>query len=262
MLVVRSLGIPHEQGTFGLLIRGPTRVVQLIAVPFQLHHLFWTRCADRAIIARMTTNPVIEEKLNAFTHSVGTGLSIAGLTVLLSLTIETRSPLLITTAVVYGSAQIILYLSSALTHGFHDIPGVHYYLRIFDQVSIYLLIAGTYTPITLIPLAGHGGQVMFILEWALAAAGIALKLFIFRKKHILSDLLYIPMGWMILFLLPAMLRHLPAGLVITVISGGVIYTAGVFFYLSRRIPYSHVLWHLSVLAGSITFFAGYLRYIY
>jgi len=89
-----------------------------------------------------------------------------------------------------------------------------------------------------------------------------LKLFIFRKKHILSDLLYIPMGWMILFLLPAMLRHLPAGLVITVISGGVIYTAGVFFYLSRRIPYSHVLWHLSVLAGSITFFAGYLRYIY
>ncbi len=210
----------------------------------------------------MTYNPVIEEKLNAFTHSVGAGLSVAGLAVLLSLTARTGSPLLITTAVVYGSTQILLYLSSALTHEFHDFPGAHYYLRIFDQVSVYLLIAGTYTPVTLISLAGRGGRVMFILEWVLAAAGIVLKLFIFRKKHILSDLLYIPMGWMIVFLLPAMLRHLPAGLVLTVLTGGVIYTVGVLFYLSKKIPYSHVLWHLCVLAGSVTFFVGYLRFIY
>lgn len=210
----------------------------------------------------MTNNPVIEEKLNAFTHGVGTGLSIAGLAVLINLTAGNRSPLLIATAVVYGSAQILLYLSSALTHEFHDVPEAHYYLRIFDQISVYLLIAGTYTPVTLISLAEHGGRVMFVLEWVLAAAGIFTKMFIFRKKHILSDLLYIPMGWMIIFLLPAMLRYLPAGLMITVLTGGVIYTAGVIFYLSKKIPYSHVLWHLCVIAGSVTFFVAYLRYIY
>jgi hemolysin III len=129
-------------------------------------------------------------------------------------------------------------------------------------VSVYLLIAGTYTPVTLVSLAGRGGLVMFVLEWTLAAAGIFTKIFIFRKKHILSDLLYIPMGWMIIFLLPAMFQHLPAGLVASVLTGGVIYTGGVFFYLSKKIPYSHVLWHLCVIAGSVTFFVAYLRYIY
>jgi hemolysin III len=213
----------------------------------------------------MTTNTHIEEKLNAFTHSLGTGLSIAALLLLVSKALNASAPastqLLLSTALIYGTTQILLYLSSALTHEFYDLPQAHYYLRIFDQVSVYLLIAGTYTPVTLISLAGSGGLVLFGLEWALAVLGILLKLFIFREKHIISDLLYIPMGWMILFVLPALLE-LPTGLIISIFTGGIIYTAGVTFYLSRRIPYSHVLWHLCVIAGSVSFFIGYVRYVY
>jgi len=210
----------------------------------------------------MLHNHLIEEKLNAFTHGSGTGLAIAGLIILLNRTIPTGSVLLISTAAVYGGTQILLYLSSALTHEFHDVPQAHYYLRIFDQISVYLLIAGTYTPVTLVCLAGLGGIVLCTVEWSLAAAGIILKLAVFRKKHIVTDLLYIPMGWLILLLLPAMLRSLPAGLTVSVFSGGAVYTIGVLFYLSKRIPYAHVLWHLSVMTGSIIFFLGYLRFVY
>ena len=209
----------------------------------------------------MTTNPHIEEKLNAFTHSVGTGLALAALVVLTGRALDSGSRLLVITALVYGFSQIVLYLSSALTHEFYDLPRAHYYLRIFDQISVYLLIAGTYTPLTLVTLSGRGGMVLCALEWGLAALGIFSKLFIFQKKSIVSDLLYIPMGWMLIFVLPAIL-DLPSGLILSIIIGGITYTGGVTFYLSKRIPYAHVLWHLCVIAGSVSFFVGFLRYVY
>jgi len=209
----------------------------------------------------MTTNPHVEEKLNAFTHSVGTGLALAALVVLTGRALDSGSKLLVITALVYGFSQILLYLSSALTHEFYDLPRAHYYLRIFDQISVYLLIAGTYTPLTLVTLSGRSGIVLCALEWGLATLGIFSKLFIFRKKSIVSDLLYIPMGWMLIFVLPAIL-DLPPGLILSIIIGGITYTGGVAFYLSKNIPYAHVLWHLCVIAGSISFFVGFLRYVY
>lgn len=209
----------------------------------------------------MTTNSHVEEKLNAFTHSVGTGLAIAALLVLTNRALGSGSRLLVTTALVYGISQILLYLSSALTHEFYNLPRAHYYLRIFDQISVYLLIAGTYTPITLISLSGREGRALCVLEWSLAAIGIFSKLFLFRKKNIVSDLLYIPMGWMLVLVIPAIL-DLPFGLIISIVIGAITYTGGVAFYLSKNIPYAHVLWHLCVIAGSVSFFVGFLRYVY
>ena len=102
---------------------------------------------------------------------------------------------------------------------------------------------------------------MCALEWGLAALGIFSKLFIFRNKNIVSELLYIPMGWMLVLVLPAIL-DLPLGLIISIVIGAVTYTGGVAFYLSKSIPYAHVIWHLCVLAGSVSFLVGFLRYVY
>jgi hemolysin III len=141
-----------------------------------------------------------EEKLNAFTHNVGAGLSIGGLIFLLYLTKESDS----TTAMhyvsfsLYGAFQILLYLSSGLTHMFTDKPHVHGVMRIIDQASIYLLIAGTYTPIALITLRGPWGWSVFGVIWGMALIGIIVKISMGKQKHLISDLFYLPMGWTII----------------------------------------------------------------
>ncbi len=205
---------------------------------------------------------VYEERLNAFTHSVGTGLAIAALTVLVIQAKEHGGRLYPAAFLVYGISQILLFLFSALTHLFADLPEIHRRLRVVDQISVYLLIAGTYTPITLIAMQGHGGNALFMLIWGLAFLGILSKLFLFRRKNLFSDLLYVPMGWMILFFLPTALELFPSGLIISILTGGALYTFGVIFYVSKKIPCSHVIWHLFVLAGSITFFRSFLLYLF
>lgn len=228
----------------------------------------------------MKTNSCIEERLNAWTHAVGLGLAVAALFVVVGRVVGGASGmepgggfaageetgraagLLLLSGLIYGISQVLLYLSSSLTHQFQDFPRAHYYLRIFDQIAVYLLIAGTYTPVTLVSLRGQGGMILFVLEWILAVLGILSKLLFFREKNIFSDLLYLPMGWMILVLLPAVLRTLPAGLIVAIFAGGGIYSLGVFFYISKKIPYSHVIWHLFVLGGSVSFFTGYVRYVF
>lgn len=206
----------------------------------------------------MTDTRVLEERLNAFTHSAGFGLAAAALAVMTALSVQSGSALQLTAFLIYGISQVLLYLSSALTHLFSDMPKAHYRLRVFDQVSVYLLIAGTYTPITLLAMREHGGLVLFAIEWALALLGIVSKLFIFREKNIVSDLFYIPMGWLILFFLPTALDVFPRSLLVSVFTGGFLYTFGVIFYVTRKVPFSHVIWHLFVIAGSVSFFAGYL----
>ncbi len=212
--------------------------------------------------AYMENGKIIEERLNAFTHSVGTGLAIAALPVLMIQAADHGGRLYPAAFLIYGISQILLYLSSALTHLFVDMPGIHRRLRVVDQISVYLLIAGTYTPITLIAMRDHGGNTLFLLIWGLAFLGILSKLFLFRRKNIFSDLLYIPMGWMILFFLPAAIELFPRGLLYSILTGGAFYTFGVLFYLSKKIPCAHVLWHLFVLAGSITFFRSFVIHLF
>ncbi|MBB6480280.1 PAQR family membrane homeostasis protein TrhA [Spirochaeta isovalerica] len=203
-----------------------------------------------------------EEKLNALTHNIGAGLSIGGLVFLLYLTGQSGGTATHFVAFsLYGAFQILLYLSSGLTHLFTDKPHIHGVIRVVDQTSIYLLIAGTYTPVALIALKGAWGWSIFGVIWGMAILGIAFKLIMGRKKHIISDLFYIPMGWTIVVALRPLMRAAPPGLLMWVAIGGGCYTVGVFFYLIKKIPYAHVLWHLFVLGGSISFYLGFIKYL-
>lgn len=203
-----------------------------------------------------------EEKLNALTHNVGAGLSIAGLVFLLYLTgLREGTAIHYVSFSLYGSFQILLYLSSGLTHMFTDKPHIHGVIRVVDQASVYLLIAGTYTPVALIALDGPWGWSIFGVIWGMALLGITVKLLLGRRKHILSDLFYVPMGWTIIVAIKPMMDMAPRGLLFWVAIGGTCYTVGVVFYLLKKIPYSHLLWHLFVLGGSISFYLGFAKFL-
>lgn len=203
----------------------------------------------------------IEEIFNSITHAIGAGLAIAGLTALIMLTNEDPTPWKYASFIVYGVSQILLYMSSALVHSFASLPHIRYYLRIVDQSFVYLLIAGTYTPVTLLLLRGTWGWVVFGVIWTFALIGIILKSTVFRTHHIITDLLYIPMGWTVLIALRPLLEVAPAGFLYWMLAGAVCYTGGVAFYAWRRLPFSHTLWHLCVIGGSVSFFMGFSLYL-
>ncbi len=203
-----------------------------------------------------------EEKLNALTHNIGAGLSIAGLVFLLYLTkLREGTCMHYVSFSLYGAFQILLYLSSGLTHSFTDKPKIHEVLRITDQASVYLLIAGTYTPIALVTLRGAWGWSIFGVIWGMALLGITVKLILGPRKHIISDLFYVPMGWTIVVAIKPLMRVAPAGLLMWVAIGGLCYTVGIIFYLVKKMPYGHVLWHLFVLGGSISFYLGFAKFL-
>lgn len=203
----------------------------------------------------------IEEIFNSITHAMGAGLAIAGLTALIMLTNENPSPWKYASFIVYGVSQILLYMSSALVHSFASLPRIRYYLRIVDQSFVYLLIAGTYTPVALLLLRGTWGWVIFGVIWTFALIGIVLKSTIFRTHHIITDLLYIPMGWIVLIAIRPLLAVAPAGFLYWMLTGAIFYTGGVAFYAWRRLPFSHTLWHLCVIGGSVSFFMGFSLYL-
>lgn len=204
----------------------------------------------------------LQERLNALTHSAGAGLSIAGLAVLLLLTYHgSGGAVRYVSFSLYGAFQIMLYMCSSLAHQFTDMPKVHKPLRILDQSAIYLLIAGTYTPIALLVLPDRWGWWIFGIVWTLAVLGILMKSLLFQEEHFASDLLYLPMGWLILVALRPLMEHAPPGLLLWAVIGGLCYSIGVVFYMSKRIPFAHVIWHLFVLAGGFSFFYGFDRYL-
>ncbi|MDC7226424.1 MAG: hemolysin III family protein [Spirochaetales bacterium] len=204
---------------------------------------------------------LVEQKLNSVTHGIGAGMSIVGMIILLVLSTRANDPWMITSFAVYCSFQILLYLSSTLTHVFHDMPKPHSVLRVLDQAAVYLLIAGTYTPVALIVLRGSGGWWMFGIEWGMAVAGILMKSLFIRGKHLASDLLYLPMGWLILFFIRPLSALAPGGLLMWIFIGGGCYSIGIIFYIIKKIPLGHVIWHLFVLAGSISFYLGFILHL-
>ncbi|MGM0432048.1 MAG: PAQR family membrane homeostasis protein TrhA [Spirochaetota bacterium] len=204
----------------------------------------------------------VEQRLNAVTHSIGAGLSIAGAIVLLVLTVHNEGGRAQFTAfLIYGVCQIFLYLSSTVTHQFSDFPKVYQTARLLDQAAVFFLIAGTYTPIALLIMPEPWRQWMLAVIWTLALLGTVLKTVVYRRKHILSDLLYLPMGWLVLVFLKPLLQQAETGFLLLVLLAAVFYSGGVYFYVSDRIPFNHVIWHLSVLAGGLCFFLGFLWYL-
>ena len=190
-----------------------------------------------------------EEQLNAATHALGALLGIAGFILLLIFNTN-KTTYSLFSVIVYGLSIIILFSASTLYHSVKSETKKHYF-RIIDHISIYLLIAGTYTPVLLITLDQSKGWTLFWVVWGIALFGVILKLFFTGKFEIFSTSLYLFMGWLIAFDFGALLDLMPTNGVIFLIVGGLAYTVGIVFYAIQRIPLNHVIWHLFVLAGAI-----------
>ena len=208
----------------------------------------------------MREQTTLEEKYNYQSHGFGFVLSIMAF-VLLVLTSNTGSFSTLFASGVYGLSLCILYFCSAKYHHTQD-PVKKLFYRKLDHISIYVLIAGTYTPYTLIFLSHSKGVLLFSIVWSIALLGTFLKIFFTGRFEIISLLLYLVMGWLIVFDFTALALAVSPRAISLLIAGGGFYTAGILFYVWNSLKYNHVLWHLFVLAGSIChFFSIYLELI-
>lgn len=201
-----------------------------------------------------------EEIANGVTHGVGLGASLAGAALLIVVTGFNGDGWQIASSIVYGLALVTLYTASMLYHSFRG-ERVKRALRVFDHCSIYLLIAGSYTPFALVSLRGTLGWTLFGLVWSLAVAGIVFKVFFTGRLNALSTAVYVLMGWSAVVAARPIVEALPAGAVWLLLVGGVVYTAGTIFYHNRRVPYSHAIWHLFVIGGSVLHYLAISNYV-
>jgi hemolysin III len=191
-----------------------------------------------------------EERLNTVTHAAGALASAAGSVLLVIRASTEGDAFAIVGCAIFGATLLLLYTASTLYHAVRS-PARKQRLRVFDHCAIYALIAGTYTPFTLVGLRGPWGWSLFGVLWGLAFAGIGFKLFFTGRYERLSTVIYIAMGWMGLVAAVPLSQRLPFDVLVWLVAGGVAYTAGTIFFSSRRIPYTHAIWHLFVLAGSL-----------
>ncbi|MEN1927421.1 hemolysin III family protein [Luteimonas sp. MJ204] len=191
-----------------------------------------------------------EELASALTHGLGATAALAGGAVLITLAALYGNGWQLGAAIVFGSSLLLLYLASTLYHSFQH-PVLKGRLKVFDHCAIYLLIAGTYTPFTLIGLRGPWGWSLFAAIWTLALAGVVFKLFYTGRFKRLSTLVYVAMGWLVLVAIKPVLAALDAWTFGWLVAGGVFYTLGTVFYHRESLPYSHAIWHLFCIAGSV-----------
>lgn len=194
-----------------------------------------------------------EEIANGITHGIGAALSIAALVILVVLAALYGTAWHVASFTVYGASLILLFTASTLYHSIQH-PRLRPILRRLDHASIYVLIAGTYTPFALVSLRGPWGWSLFGVVWGIAVLGIIFKVLFINRLEVLSTLAYIGMGWLSLIAYRQMLANIPPDGVTLLIAGGVVYTLGVLFYAVQRLPYNHAVWHLFVLGGSVCHF--------
>ena len=201
-----------------------------------------------------------EEKMNFITHLVGAALSVVGLAVLIFLSVREHNSRMFVSFTAYGLSMLTLYISSTLYHsGFS--PKIRHFFRIADHCSIYLLIAGTYTPIALIGLGGRTGWTLAIIIWSIALIGIIYKSMFVHKYNFISTIVYLMMSWLCIAFAKQMITQLPGATLIWLLIGGFFYTAGVTFYLWHKLHHHHGIWHIFVLCGSISHFISILYLI-
>jgi hemolysin III len=201
-----------------------------------------------------------EEIAHSAIHGLGIALSVAGLIALVATALHTGDSGTVAASVVYGITLFLLYLASTLYHSI-PYPRAKRILRMLDHSAIYLLIAGTYTPFTLISLRGPWGFTLFGLIWGLAILGITLKVAAMGRFRSLSLVLYIGMGWLALVALNPLVAAIGRGGLVLLTLGGIAYTSGVVFYVWHRLPYHHAVWHAFVLAGSVLHFFAIFLYV-
>lgn len=200
-----------------------------------------------------------EEFASSLTHGLGVLLSIAGLAALASVAARSGNGWHLVSACIYGASLVLLYSASTLYHAVAH-PDAKRVLRVLDHVGIFLLIAGTYTPFTLIALRGAWGWSLFGVVWTLAAIGIGLELRQVRRRGWLVAL-YVGMGWVGVAAIGPLMASLSSTGLWLLFGGGISYTLGVPFYLWRSLPYNHAIWHLFVLGGSVLHFWAVLYHV-
>ncbi len=201
-----------------------------------------------------------EEMTNIISHAVGLVLSIVALLLMLIRASESGNTLHVVSAAIFGASLIALYAASTLYHSAKD-PKVRSRLRINDHATIYILIAGTYTPFTLITLNGWVGWTIFGVSWGMAIAGVVLKLFFTGKYNVLSTLMYVFMGWIIIFAVKPLINSLSSEGLFWLVAGGVAYTTGAVIYSIKKIKFNHAIFHLFVLLGSFCHFISVYFYV-
>lgn len=196
-----------------------------------------------------------EELFNALTHGAGAAASIAGGAVLITLAAVFGDPWKIVASSVFVASLILMYTASTLYHAFHH-EHIKARLKVLDHCAIFILIAGTYTPFTLIGLRGGWGWTLFGLIWSIAVIGVIFKLYFTGRFPRLSTMIYIAMGWLVVIAIGPLVESLPTWTLVWLIGGGVCYTAGTWFYHRPKLRYAHGIWHLFVLGGSTMHFVA------
>ncbi|ARB92660.1 hemolysin III [Legionella longbeachae] len=213
-----------------------------------------------ALIKPDTSQTRVEEIGNASTHALGALLSLIALVLLTLFAAYQNDSLKLVSSIVFGSTLLLMYVCSTLYHSMMN-PKIKHLFRILDHASIYLLIAGSYTPFVLVTINGSLGWTIFTIIWSLAFVGVLFKWFFVHKFDLLSTLIYLLMGWMALLIVKPLYQLLPPGGLTYIVAGGLCYTVGVIFYIWERLVFSHVLWHLFVLSGSICHFFAVFFYV-
>jgi hemolysin III len=202
-----------------------------------------------------------EEIANSISHGIGLVFGIVGLLLLLGQAFDTHaSTLAITSYALYGGSMILLFLASTLYHAIPH-PRAKIWLKKFDHCAIYLLIAGTYTPFLLVGLDSPLARGLMVVIWGLALLGILFKLTIAHRFKVLSLVTYLAMGWLSLVVIYELAMRLSPGGITLLAVGGLIYSLGVIFYVCKRIPYNHAIWHGFVLGGSVCHFLAIYLYV-
>ncbi|WP_158860415.1 PAQR family membrane homeostasis protein TrhA [Lunatibacter salilacus] len=194
-----------------------------------------------------------EEFANSITHLIGVLFSIVAISLLITFSVLNGTVIHIVSCSLFGGSILLLYTFSTLYHAI-DSPRIKPLLRTFDHVSIYFLIAGTYTPFLLIAIGGMKGWIYFGVIWTLALAGIIFKIFYTHRFRRLSLVLYLSMGWLAVFFVQPLIRNLDISELSLIAAGGIAYTIGVIFYTNKTMRFAHAIWHLFVLAGTVLHF--------
>ena len=217
-----------------------------------LPHPSSIRIPDVCPISRQT---VREDTVNSSIHAVGLLLALLGLVMLVVEASRAGDVMLTTGVTIYGATLVLMYAASTIYHATRHVPRKTW-LQVVDHGSIFLLIAGTYTPFTFVTLGGGWGWSLFGVVWGLAVVGIAFKAVFGDRFELASTLIYIAMGWVVVVAVRPLFHNLELGGIVWLFVGGVAYTAGTVFYLWERLPFNHAVWHLFVLTGSICHFCA------
>jgi hemolysin III len=206
---------------------------------------------------QISTSNLKQEMANSISHAFGMLFAVIAMPILIAMSINHGNTIGLVGSSVFGFSFLMVYTASTLYHGVQQ-PEVKRVLKIIDHISIYFLIAGSYTPFILLFFWNQMGLILLIVLWSLTLLGIVFKIFFVDRFTYLSTIVYLLMGWILVFVIKPFFAHLPLPIIVLLASGGVLYSLGVIFFLWTKYYYHHLVWHIFVLAASICHFVAVL----